>query len=125
MATQLEYFRQFAPEFAALTDTVVGNWLTTAGLFVKAGCLDAERAALATALYAAHLAWVTQNQASGSGTSGTIKSEREGDLSRTYGSLSGDDSWIGQSPYGQQYLSITSACVGSTIMTRYGTQPHY
>lgn len=125
MASQLEYFRQFALEFAALTDTVVGNWLTTAGLFALTDCLDAERAALATALYAAHLAWVTQNQASGSGTTGAIKSEREGDLARTYVALSGDNTWIGQSPYGQQYLSITSACVGSTIMTRYGTQSYY
>lgn len=121
--TQLEWFRLLAPAYSSLTDEQVQALLTASALFVNVSCLDEERANAATALYAAHLKWTIDKSASGGGTTGNIKSEREGDLSRTYGSLTGDDSWIGQSPYGLQYLDITKVCSGIGIMTRFGDNP--
>ena len=53
--TELEYFRLLAPEFASVPDATVNSWLTMAGNLIVVGCLDAERAAMAQALYAAHL----------------------------------------------------------------------
>lgn len=116
--TQLEWFRILAPEFASTPDATVNAQLAAAALFVNVGCLDTDRANAAAALYAAHMMWAAAN--AGSGASGAIKSEREGDLSRTFGSIKGDDSWLGQSPYGLQYLDITAVCFGSGLMTRYG-----
>ena len=117
--TPLEYFRLLAPEFASVSDGTVGTWLTVAGNVANTGCLETEVANMALALYAAHLLWVTQNQASGgSKGTGAIKSEKEGDLSRSYGVVSGDTTWLGQSPYGQQYMNVTAPCFGAGIMTR-------
>lgn len=117
--TPLEYFRILAPEFASVVDGTVQTWLTMAGNLANTGCLDAERAAMALALYAAHMLRLTLSPAQGTvGALGPVTSEREGDLQRTYGALKGSDSWLGQTPYGQQYIDITKACFGAGIMTR-------
>lgn len=117
--TPLEYFRLLAPEFVAVSDSTANQWLSLAGNLVNTSCLDAERAAMALALYAAHQLRLTQTQGSNASTAqGSVTSEREGDLQRTYGALKGSDSWLGQTPYGQQYLDITKACFGLGIMTR-------
>lgn len=117
--TPLEYFRILAPEFASVVDGTVQTWLTMAGNLANTGCLDAERAAMALALYAAHMLRLTLAHAQGTvGALGPVTSEREGDLQRTYGALKGSDSWLGQTPYGQQYIDITKACFGAGIMTR-------
>lgn len=121
--TQLEWFRLLAPAYSALTDEQVTALLTASALFVNVSCLDDDRANAATALYAAHLQWVGQASAGNGGIVGNIKSEREGDLSRTYGNLNGDDTWIGQSPYGLQYMDIVKVCSGAGIMTRFGSNP--
>lgn len=119
--TELEYFRLLAPAFASVPDATVQQWLTVARNVAATGCLDAERAAMAIALYAAHLLHLTQTQGSGAATAqGTIVREREGDLEREYGAVKGSDSWLGQSGYGQQYLDVTKGCFGAAIMTRYG-----
>ena len=117
--TPLEYFRTLAPEFASVVDGTVQTWLTMAGNLANTGCLDAERAAMVLALYAAHMLRLTLSPAPGTvGALGPVTSEREGDLQRTYGALKGSDSWLGQTPYGQQYIDITKACFGAGIMTR-------
>ena len=117
--TPLEYFRLLAPEFAGVADATVQTWLTMAGNLANTGCLDAERAAMALALYAAHMLRLTLAHAQGTvGALGPVTSEREGDLQRTYGALKGSDSWLGQTPYGQHYIDITKACFGAGIMTR-------
>jgi hypothetical protein len=117
--TPLEYFRLLAPEFASVSDGTFATWLTVAQNTTNTACLDAERANMANALYAAHLLWVTTNQASGSGGGlGAIKREKEGDLEREYGEIKGADSWLTQSPYGLQYNDLTRACYGLGIMTR-------
>lgn len=116
--TSLEYFRLFAPAYTSVSDATVNQWLTISAEFVPSTCLTAQGYSMAQALYAAHL--LTLSTASASGVSGTIKSEKEGDLSRTYGTTKGDDTVLGSTPYGLQYLEVTKGCYGSAIMTRYG-----
>lgn len=124
--TALEYFRLLAPEFVAVGDPIVTSWLTIAGNLVYAPCLDAERLAMAHALYAAHLQYMAGQSASGGGGSvstGALIREKEGDLERAYSasssSGSSSNSELAGSLYGRQYLDLTRACHGAAIMTRY------
>jgi hypothetical protein len=117
--TALQYFRLLAPEFASISDAIVNQWLTIAEMFVPTGCIDAEKYAMATALYAAHLIKQSIVSASG-GAVGPVTMEKEGDLARSYGTTKGDDSVLGSTTYGLQYMQVTAACYGSAIMTRYG-----
>ena len=112
--TELEYFRLLAPEFASVPDATVNSWLTMAGNLIVVGCLDAERAAMAQALYAAHLLTLS----TAGGAVGAVVSEREGDLSRTYATIKGGDTLLGSTSYGQQYIDLTRPCFGVNIMTR-------
>ena len=112
--TELEYFRLLAPEFASVPDATVNSWLTMAWNLIVVGCLDAERAAMAQALYAAHLLTLS----TAGGAVGAVVSEREGDLSRTYATIKGGDTVLGSTSYGQQYIELTRPCFGVNIMTR-------
>lgn len=117
--TALQYFRLFATEFSTVTDEVVTTWLTIAETLADVGCLDTERAAMAQALYAAHLLSLSTSAGQGAATQqGPVLSEREGDLARTYGQLKGSNTYMGQTTYGQQYLDIVKVCSGAAIMTR-------
>jgi hypothetical protein len=117
--TELEYFRLLASEFASVDDATVERWLSVAGNLVNVGCLDTERAAMARALYAAHmLSLTTRSGQGGAAALGAVTSEKEGDLQRSYGGVKGGDTYMGQTSYGQQYLDITKACFGAAIMTR-------
>lgn len=123
MTSSLEYFRIIAKQFSALSDTEVQVWLDMAATLGAAGCLLGDPANLATALYAAHLLQLDAENSTGEGGRGPIKSEKEGDLARTYGTATGvSDGWLGLSPYGQQYANMQLGCTGATIMTRYGTE---
>jgi hypothetical protein len=117
--TPLEYFRVLAPEFAAVPDASVNVWLQMALDEINVECLDVERAARAQALYAAHLLKTSSSAATGSGGMGQVTSEKEGDLQRTYATLSNSTTWIGSTPYGQMYLEITRVCGGVGILTRF------
>ena len=112
--TELEYFRLLAPEFAGVADATVNQWLSVAGNLTETGCLDTERAAMAQALYAAHLLTLS----TAGGAVGAVVSEREGDLSRTYATIKGCDTVLGSTSYGQQYIELTRPCFGVNIMTR-------
>ena len=117
--TPLEYFRLLAPEFSSVYDATVEVWLTVAGNIVVVDCLDDERAAMATALYAAHMLCLSIRSAqSGGGAVGQITSEKEGDLQRTYASIKNSENYIGQTSYGIQYDDLTKVCSGVAIMTR-------
>lgn len=117
--TALEYFRLLAPEFASEPDATINQWLSIAGSLTDLGCMDAERAAMALALYAAHmLSIATSSGQNGGAATGVITSEKEGDLQRNYGAVSGGDTYMGKTSYGQQYLDITKSCFGAAIMTR-------
>jgi len=120
MTTAIEYFRIIGKQFAALSDAELQIWLDMAGTLGAAGCLMGDPANLATALYVAHLLQLDAENASGEGGRGPIKSEKEGDLSRTYATTSGGDGWLSLSPYGMQYSQMLLGCFGATIMTRYG-----
>jgi len=116
--TSLEYFRLLAPGYASTSDATATQWLTIAAMFVPTGCLTTEGYNMAQALYAAHL--LTLSNASASGVvAGPVSSEKEGDLSRSYGTTKGDDSVLGSTPYGLQYIDMTKGCYGGAIMTRY------
>jgi len=112
--TQLEYFRQLAPAYEDMLDADVINWLLIADGMVFADCLDDDKAAMAVALYAAHLIYTTST----GGAAGPVTSEKEGDLSRSYGMTVNDKKWLGKSSYGQLYLQVTAPCRGGNIITR-------
>lgn len=114
--TSLEYFRLLAPEFASVIDATVNQWLSMAGNVASTEGLDAERSAMALAMYAAHMLKLSQSNAGGG--VGAITSEREGDLQRSYSEIKGGDTYLGKTGYGQQYADITRAAFGSAIMTR-------
>ena len=113
--TPLEYFRLLVPEFASVADATVNQWLVMADLQAAETCFTDERAAMAHALYAAHLLALSEGGAS---SGGAIVSEREGDLSRTYATIKGGDTVLGSTSYGQQYIALTRPCFGVNIMTR-------
>lgn len=114
--TDLQWFRMLCPEFSGILDATVNQWLALAASDVYAPCLSADDLARAQALYAAHSLKLSQDAANG--IAGAVKSEREGDLSRSYGNLYGDSTLLGSTPYGLQYKSLTDRCFGATIMTR-------
>lgn len=116
--TALEYFRMFATEFAAIDDADVSKWLALAANDVYAPCLSDEEMARAQALYAAHLLKQSQDAASG-GSRGMITSEKEGDLTRSYGTGAGSYVQKGATPYHDQYFELVSRCFGATILTRF------
>ena len=113
--TALEYFRLLAPEYSATLDATVNQWLSVADLQAAETCFTDDRAAMAQALYAAHLLALSEGGAS---SGGAIVSEREGDLSRTYATIKGGDTVLGSTSYGQQYIELTRPCFGVNIMTR-------
>ena len=113
--TALEYFRLLAPEYSATPDATVNQWLAVADLQATETCFTDDRAAMAQALYAAHLLALSEGGAS---SGGAIVSEREGDLSRTYATIKGGDTLLGSTSYGQQYIDLTRPCFGVNIMTR-------
>jgi hypothetical protein len=122
MTTAIEYFRIVGKQFAVLSDAEVQIWLDIAGTLGAAGCLMGDPANLATALYAAHMLQLDGENTSGEGGRGPIKSEKEGDLMRTYVTTASGETWFTLSPYGQQYSQMQLGCTGAGIMTRYGSE---
>lgn len=120
--TALEYFRLLAPEFSAVLDATVNSWLTIAGNLFVADCLDSERLAMATALYAAHMLKLSTLSAGGGAVpAGPLIREKEGDLEREYAqgiTASSSGSLMNSTVYGKQFLDITRPCGGIGIMTR-------
>ena len=112
--TALEYFRLLAPEYSATPDATVNQWLAVANLQAAETYFTDDRAAMAQALYAAHLLTLS----TAGGAVGAIVSESEGDLSRTYATIKGGDTVLGSTSYGQQYIDLTRPCFGVNIMTR-------
>lgn len=53
--TALEYFRLIAPEYSSTLDATVNQWLAVANIQAAETCFADDRAAMAQALYAAHL----------------------------------------------------------------------
>ena len=99
-----------APQYAS--DTRLTD-LETLALLQTSDCFGTKKN-YAVALRVCHwLALEERNggdggsSTSGSGTAGALKSEKEGDLARSYKSSKfGDDSELGSTTYGQQLLSL-------------------
>lgn len=82
----LDKFRLIAPEFSTVADATVNSFLEMAPSFI-----DADQYAdpdLATALQAASLMLVQKNSSLGQSSGSVLMSEKEGDLSRSYGQAS-------------------------------------
>lgn len=119
--TALQYFRLFAPEFASVSDEDAGIWIAMAQSIVDASRLGSPREEMAQALYAAHmLALAQRTESGGAFTQGAVTSEKEGDLSRSYGEVTGSNSYLGQTAYGLQYMDLMAAGFGATLVTRFG-----
>jgi hypothetical protein len=123
MTTSLQYFRVVAKQFATVIDADVQTWLDIATLNANTACLVDDRLNLALALYAAHMLALDDANQVGEGGRGDVKSEREGDLARSYGLGVNNGTWLGLTGYGQQYNNMLLGCVGATIMTRFGSGP--
>lgn len=148
MATELEYFRQFAQEYSAMNDNEVNVWIGIAQELVER-MFDAtdNRMAMCDALYAAHMIKLQEiyvEEGAGSGGSGgsgggttpggDLIAEKEGDLERRYSAASTTNGSTGSGTssstsitnpmavtyYGRMFLSISNAVVGAPIMTRMG-----
>lgn len=119
--TTLEWFRFFAPEYASVSDAEVAILVTASNTLANIACLTGDQASAAIALYAAHLQWMKSNASNG--LNGSLKMRKEGDLAEQYvGRIAGDNSVIGQSPYGLQFIDMTAPCFMGA-MTRFEFVP--
>lgn len=117
--TALEIFRIIADEFADIPDETIQNKMLFASVYVGKDCYgDAYNVALA--LMTAHLMALPGGVNGGYSTSaGKVTSMKEGDLSLSYGALSSDTSWLGQTTYGQLLDQLQRARgMHLTFMTR-------
>jgi hypothetical protein len=75
----------------------------------------------AVALLVMHWSTLAANGSQGSGSTGTVKSLKEGDLSITYGSFSsntqGIDPYLALTPYGLELWSLIRGCT-FTVLNR-------
>tara|TARA_R100001480_G_scaffold7635_5_gene15602 strand:- start:1757 stop:2134 length:378 start_codon:yes stop_codon:yes gene_type:complete len=74
----------------------------------------------AIALLVMHWATLAANGSQGSGTTNSISSLKEGDLSISYGSSSsnsnqGGDSYLSLTPYGLELISLIRGCTFTTL----------
>lgn len=117
--TALQIFRILADEFADVPDKTVEGKMLLASVYIDKECYgDAYN--LAVAMMTAHLMALPGGVNGGYSTSaGKITSMKEGDLSLSYGALSSDTSWLGQSTYGQMLDQLQRARgMNLTFMTR-------
>ena len=117
--TALELFRLLAVEFAGIPDETVQQYIDLAASFLDESAYPPDKWEMAQALMAAHIMAIRDRSAASS-TSGQITSEREGDLSRSYGLLSKDQTWLGSTTYGEMLEMIMNQVYGPAIMTRMG-----
>jgi hypothetical protein len=73
----------------------------------------------AVALLVMHWATLADNGSQGSGSTGTVKSLKEGDLSISFGSFSssnqGVDPYLALTPYGLELWSLIRGCTFTTL----------
>lgn len=119
MATQLETLRLLAPEFASIDDATVQSMLDIAPLIIDPMLYAEDVRGLALVYQACIL--LAQRQASASGTAstgGSLISEKEGDLERSFSS--GTNSRTGESAKNQYELMLAklSMNISSGAITR-------
>jgi hypothetical protein len=121
MASQLETLRLLAPEFAAVNDTLVLQFLGLAGLHMNPEAFPENVRGLALVYKAASLLHDRGLTSSGVNTSAFVTSEKEGDLERTYKELRGASSLSLRNGY-EQKLSELFPQFGMMV-TRFGLNP--
>lgn len=120
----LELFRFLVPYFAAVPDTDVLAALALAEPY-RPACLTPSQQDEAQVWYAASLLLERQRQTeAGTGTGPIpygIKSEKEGDLQRTYGAADGIEDPLN---FGDRYDALARLCGGyGAITVGYGRGP--
>jgi len=115
----LAEFRKIAKEFEETADEDVLTIFSFVYGLVSEKRFG-KRAAGAVALLMAHQLTLeamisTDGAAGGAVTSSGVTSEKEGDLSRSYGAVSSGgsdfDSWLKKTVYGQMFLAMRAMCV--------------
>jgi hypothetical protein len=113
VATAASILSTLAPKFSTLDSGRVSSVLELAALQV--GSVFGDKRNLATAYLAAHMLEIsTQSGDGGSGTGGLVTSEKEGQLSRSYGALGGQaggGSEYERTVWGMEFLRIRKQCV--------------
>lgn len=112
----LELFRFMVPYFAALPDEQVQQALDLAAAY-RPACLDTARQDQAQVYYAAWLLYQRDLQIKAALPGAPVapfgvKSEKEGDLSRTYGNAEGSDDPFG---WWGEYSALADLCGGGAI----------
>lgn len=100
-----------APELSSQSEDRINYFITEAARYVNASIWGAK-ADFAHALYTAHLMTLA-----GLGGSGTVSSERVGDMARTYAVDTSQNSLMGSS-YGQQFLAARKTLLISPMVIR-------
>lgn len=115
--TALEIFRLIAKEFSSMTDGEVSDYISLAELDISEGVYGAlyEKA---LAYQAAHTIKLNELMSNGLSSVYALKSEREGDLARTYAvSDTKTSDPLSSTIYGQELLKIQRLCI-IPILTR-------
>ena len=127
---RLMMFRLIAPELQDLNDEVVQTYMDLYSAHLSKRTFG-ELYDQALIYYVAHIAKMndtiaSQGSTSGSAVAGQVTSEREGDLSRSYGgggssvrASSGFDGSFAKTAYGIEFMRIRSM-VTVGVMTRFG-----
>lgn len=116
----LDYFRENASEFDNIPDSRIESKMLSAAQFIDVSNLDSEKQDLALALYTAHLFWLEKYQGNGGGARGVILSERDGNLSKRYGTIKNSNTFLGQSLYGMLYSKLNGGISNPSILIRTG-----
>lgn len=121
---RLEFFRQQAPEFNNLPDTVVEAWFASALIFLDTlyDTIPTAKQELAVALYAAHLCWLQKYPGQGGASRGPIIDEKDDKRQKKYQLIQNSDTWLGQSHYGLGFSNLTGigGKAKAAILTRFG-----
>lgn len=120
MATPLEIFRFVAKQFAALPDADVLFAFDLAAQFISIDAYPPAQQSLALALKAASILFVQAQSTSGETGTQVLKSEREGDLMRTY--ETNGTSATRTNIYDDQLALLGFGTFGAGIMTRFGLE---
>tara|TARA_Y100000310_G_C20703455_1_gene832270 strand:+ start:4552 stop:4926 length:375 start_codon:yes stop_codon:yes gene_type:complete len=99
-------------------DPVIQALITQAECELAEFCSD-SLTNKAVALLVMHWATLANNGSQGSGSTGTVKSLKEGDLSISFGSFSnsshGVDPYLALTPYGLELWSLIRGCTFTTL----------
>ncbi len=111
-------FRLIAPEFSAKTDAEILSLLDSVknAISEKRFGRRYEHALVYLAAHTLKLSDMSVAKGSDSAEFGGIKSEREGDLERTYGGdNTGTDGMLSLTYYGKMFLAIRKTCIVGAI----------